>query len=248
MEIKKSPRSNLENYTKLFLQLGLVVALLITYVIIEKKTYDKSNTVGLGTADMGTALDEETLTLNVPPPPPPPPPTKAPPPPPAPEKLDIKEDKEEVKETILQSTEDSQDEKVEIVDVENIETVEEVEEIVEDVPFAVIEEVPVFPGCSGSKEEKRKCLNKKMRQHVSRNFDAELANELGLDSGRKRIMVQFKIDKNGNVSDIKSRAPHPRLKKEAERIIKKLPKMIPGKQRGKPVGVKYTLPITFNVE
>ncbi len=248
MEIKKNPKSNLENYTKLFLQLGLVVALLITYVIIEDKTYDKSNTLGLGAAEMGTALDEETLTLNVPPPPPPPPPSKPTPPPPAPEKLEIKEDKEEVKETILKSTEEDQDEKVEIVDVESLETTEVEEEIIEDVPFAVIEEVPVFPGCSGNKEEKRKCLNQKMRQHVSRNFDAELANELGLDSGRKRIMVQFKIDKNGNVSDIRSRAPHPRLKKEAERIIKKLPKMTPGRQRGKAVGVKYTLPITFNVE
>ncbi|PIE99177.1 MAG: energy transducer TonB, partial [Polaribacter sp.] len=242
MDIKKNPKSDLENFSKLFLQLGLVAALFITYVTIENKTYDKSNVEAFGAADMGARLEEETVMLAPPPPPPPPPPAQAPPPPPAPTKLDIKKDEAKVEETILQTTETEEDEKVETVDVEQIETVETVEEIVEDVPFAVIEEVPVFPGCTGSKEEKRKCLNQKMRRHVSRNFDAELANELGLDSGRKRIMVQFKIDKNGNVTNIRSRAPHPRLKKEAERIIKKLPKMKPGKQRGKPVGVKYTLP------
>ena len=87
-----------------------------------------------------------------------------------------------------------------------------------------------------------------MRKHVQRYFDAELANELGLAPGKKRIFVQFKIDKDGSITSVNARAPHPRLKKEAERIAKKLPKMVPGRQRGKPVRVGYTLPITFNVE
>ncbi|MBS9774284.1 MAG: energy transducer TonB [Tenacibaculum sp.] len=242
MEIKKNPKSNLENYSKLFIQLGLVLALFVTYVSIENKTYDKQYDE-LGVAELGKEVEDETIMLT-PPPPPPPPKPKAPPPP-APEKIEVVEDEKEIEETVIETTETDE---AEAVEVEEIEEVEEVEEIVEDVPFSIIEEVPVFPGCTGSKAEKKDCLNKKMRRHVTRNFNADLANELGLPSGRKRIYVQFKIDKDGSIVDIKARAPHPRLKTEAIRIAKKLPRMKPGKQRGKPVRVGYTLPIVFNVE
>ncbi|TCI84452.1 energy transducer TonB [Tenacibaculum sp. M341] len=241
MEIKKNPKFNLENYSKLFIQLGLVLALFVTYVAIEHKTYDK-NYGDLGVADLGSEIDEETLVINAPPPPPPPP---AAPPPPTPEKIEVVEDEEEIEETVIESTETDESEAVE---VEEIVEAEEVEEIVEDVPFSIIEEVPVFPGCKGTNQQKKDCLNKKMRKHVVRHFDSELANELGLSSGKKRIYVQFKIDKDGSITSVNARAPHPRLKKEAERIAKKLPKMVPGRQRGKPVRVGYTLPITFNVE
>ena len=57
-----------------------------------------------------------------------------------------------------------------------------------------------------------------------------------------------KIDKNGNVTGVRSRAPHPRLEKEAARVINMLPKMKPGRQRGKAVTVPYSLPITFQVQ
>ena len=241
MEIKKSPKSNLENYSKLFMQLGLVLALFVTYVAIENKTYDKQYEQ-LGDANLGTDIEEETIVMTPPPPPPPPP---SAPPPPTPEKIEVVEDDKEIEETIIESTETDESEAVE---VEEIEEVEEEEEVIEDVPFSVIEEVPVFPGCKGSKAEKKTCFSKKMMKHVSKYFDTELANELGLDSGKKRIYVQFKIDKTGNVSNINARAPHPKLKDEAIRIIKKLPKMTPGRQRGRAVGVPYTVPITFSVE
>ena len=136
----------------------------------------------------------------------------------------------------------------EILEVEEIEEVEEAEEVVEDVPFAIIEEVPVFPGCKGTRAEKSKCLNAKIKKHVSRRFNGDLAGELGLSPGKKKIWVVFRIDPKGNITEINARAPHPRLKKEAIRVAKTLPKMIPGKQRGVPVGMKYTLPISFNVE
>ena len=241
MEIKKSPKSNLENYSKLFMQLGLVLALFVTYIAIENKTYDKQYGE-LGDADMGTELEDDTIILTPPPPPPPPPAT---PPPPTPEKIEVVEDDKEIEETIIESTETDE---TEAVEVEEIVEVEEEEEVIEDVPFSIIEEVPVFPGCKGSKAEKKTCLNKKLRKHVAKNFDTELANELGLDSGKKKIYVQFKIDKDGTITSINARAPHPKLKAEAIRIVKKLPRMKPGRQRGKPVRVGYTLPITFSVE
>ena len=74
-----------------------------------------------------------------------------------------------------------------------------------------------------------------------------MANDLGL-SGKQRIFVQFKINKGGNVVDVRARAPHPRLEREAVEVVKSLPKMTPGKQRGKPVGVLYSLPILFQVQ
>ncbi len=240
MEIKKNPKSNLENYSKLFMQLGLVLALFVTYVAIENKTYDKEYGE-LGAANMATDIEEETIELKIEPPKPKP----NTPPPPAPEKIEVVEDEKEVEETIIESTETDESEAVE---VEDIVEAEEEEEVVEDVPFAIIEEVPVFPGCTGTKAEKKACLNKKLTKHVLRYFDSELANELGLAPGKKRIYVQFKIDKDGSITSINARAPHPRLKKEAIRVASKIPKMKPGRQRGRAVRVGYTLPITFNVE
>ena len=90
-------------------------------------------------------------------------------------------------------------------------------------------------------------MEEKVMQFVQTNFKTELASELGLE-GRQRISVQFKIDNDGYVVDVRARAPHPVLEKEAVKLIQKLPRMTPGKQRGKPVGVLYALPILFEVE
>ncbi|MCF6167141.1 M56 family metallopeptidase [Lutibacter sp.] len=116
------------------------------------------------------------------------------------------------------------------------------------IPFATIEDVPVFPGCTGTKLQLRTCLQEKITSYVSSNFNSKLANSLGLKPGVKRIFVMFKIDKEGNITDVKSRAPHQKLADEAIRVINLLPKMMPGKQNGKAVGVKYSLPIAFKVE
>jgi len=116
------------------------------------------------------------------------------------------------------------------------------------VPFAVIENVPIFPGCeSGNNAQKRDCMSEKITAFVQKKFNTDLAGDLGL-SGRQRISVIFKIDKNGNVTGVRSRAPHPSLEKEAARVINLLPKMKPGKQRGKAVIVPYSLPIVFQVQ
>jgi len=239
MEIKKNPKSNLENYSKLFIQLGLVLTLFVVYVSMENKTYDREVAV-LGDANMQDELEEDIPITDRPEPVKP----KAPPPP-APEKIEIVEDEKEVEETVIETTETDE---TEAVEVEEIEEVEEAEEVLEDVPFAIIEEVPIFPGCKGTRKQKVDCLNKKMQQHIVKNFNSDLAGDLGLSPGKKKIRIFFRIDKQGNVTEIQVRAPHPRLKKEAIRIAKKLPQMKPGRQRGKPVGMRYQLPISFNVE
>lgn len=242
MEVKKNPKANLQNYTKLFILVGLVLALFIVYVSIEHKTYDRV-IADLGTASLSGEDQEEMVITSRPIPVKPPPP---PPPPPAPEIIEIVEDKEEIEETILETTET--DEEEEVVVEEIVEEVE-AEEIVEDVPFAIIENIPVFPGCEkGTKAEKKACFSKKISRHINRKFNSGLASDLGLSAGKKRIFVMFKIDKTGSITEIQARAPHPRLQKEAERVVKTLPKMIPGKQRGRPVSVRYSLPIAFLVE
>ena len=169
MEIKKNPKSNLENFSKIFMQIGLVLALFVTYAAIEQKTYDK--TYGdLGTVNMTAELEEEIPITEV----------KEPekpktPPPPTPEKIEVVEDEKEIEETVIESTETDE---TEAVVVEEIEEVEEVEEVVEDVSFMIIENVPVFPGCKGNNKELKACFSKMVQKHFSRKFDAELPNEL----------------------------------------------------------------------
>jgi len=237
MEVKKNPKSNLENYSKLFIQLGLVLSLFVVYVSMENKTYDR-NIDTFGDANMQNEEDEETIiTERIEPVKP-----KAPPPP-APEIIEVVEDEKDVEETVIETTETDETEAI-----EEIIEVEEEDTVLEDVPFAIIEEVPIFPGCKGTRKQKVDCLNSKIKKHVVRKFNADLAGDLGLSPGKKKIWVVFRIDPKGNITEINARAPHPRLKKEAIRVTKTLPKMIPGKQRGVPVGMKYTLPISFNVE
>ena len=239
MQIKKNPKSNLENFSKIFMQIGLVLALFVTYQAIEQKTYDK--TYGdLGTVNMNAELEEEIpITERVEPEKP------KTPPPPTPEKIEVVEDEKEVEETVIESTETDE---TEAVVVEEIEEIEEVEEVVEDVSFMIIEDVPVFPGCTGNNEELKACFSKMVQKHFSRKFDAELPNELGLSPGKKRVFIGFKIDRQGNIVNIQARAPHPKIKTEVVSVMKKLPKMKPGRQRGKPVGVKYSIPFTLIVE
>ncbi len=115
------------------------------------------------------------------------------------------------------------------------------------VPFIVVDQVPVYPGCENAPDQK-KCMSDKITELIRSNFNTDLSKNLGLKKGKKRVYVQFTIDKTGNITDIRSRGPHKDLEKEATRVIELLPKMQPGKQKGKKVDVKYTLPISFIVE
>ena len=238
MEPKKNPKANVGRNSSLYFAIGLALMLFITNYAINYKTYDKV-AIDIGMLDLEEELDEEiplTEQLQTPPPPPPPPA--------APEVIEIVEDEVEVEETVIESTETDQEE--EIVEVQEIE-VATIEEDVE-VPFSVIENVPVFPGCEkGDNAKKKACMSAKISKFVNRKFNTELASDLGL-TGRQRISVIFKISKTGDITGVRARAPHPGLEKEAARVINLLPKMKPGKQRGKPVTVPYSLPIIFQVQ
>jgi len=114
-----------------------------------------------------------------------------------------------------------------------------------DIPFSVAEKVPTFPGCP---ENDKKCFNKNLQKHFTQNFNSDLVNQLGLKSGKKRLIMLFKIDKEGYVKEIKSKAPHKSLEEEGIRVINLLPKMLPGEYKGKLVVVKYVLPVRLDVK
>ena len=115
------------------------------------------------------------------------------------------------------------------------------------VPFALIEHVPVFPGCEGldSEEERKKCFNQKVQEHVKNTFQyPKAALEMGISG---KVSVQFVIDSNGKVTNIKHRGPDRLLEQEAVRIISLLPQVKPGIQRGRPAKVTYAIPIKFKM-
>lgn len=234
MQPKKSEKVDLTKNSSLYFVIGLAVVLFISWQAIEWKTYKR--TYDYEALNVDDDDDEEipiTEQIKVPPPPPPPPP-------PAPEIIEIVEDEEEVEETVIESTETNEEEIVEIVEVEE-------EELDIDVPFAVIEDVPIFPGCERvKKSERRDCFQEKMNKHIRKNFRyPEIAQEMGIQG---RVYVNFIIAKDGKITNIRMRGPDKNLENEAQRIISRLPSMIPGKQRGRPVRIPFSIPITFRLQ
>ena len=118
----------------------------------------------------------------------------------------------------------------------------------EPVIFKLVEVAPIFPGCEklSNNDERKACMSAKISKLVQRKFNTNIGDGLGI-SGEQTIHVQFKIDKTGNVTDIKTNAKYSQLEKEAKRVIGKIPTMTPGMQKDKNVSVMYALPITFQV-
>ncbi|WP_190810925.1 M56 family metallopeptidase [Flagellimonas sp. S3867] len=112
-------------------------------------------------------------------------------------------------------------------------------------PFAVVDEAPVFPGCENA-EDKKDCFQVKMQEHIRKHFNyPKEAQELGIQG---RVNVIFKISSEGDIIDIRKRGPHKLLEDEVARIISRLPKMQPGKQKGQVVNVPFSIPITFKLD
>lgn len=124
----------------------------------------------------------------------------------------------------------------------------DIEEVPTVINIMAVQKVPIFPGCENETNNngRRKCLSNKLTKLVKRKFNAGIASDLGL-TGKQKIYVSFKINKQGNVEIIETRANHKALEKEANRVVKKIPTMEPGKNNNKPVEVSYTLPINFNI-
>lgn len=243
---KQHPNDKLQKSSKLFMQLGLIAALLFTYVVIEyqsiKKPFKIVETIdtepdvySYPQAPTVIKYEPEKKVIKVKPK------TKVP--------LDdfkkIDNDTEVVTD-ILKPEKDIPvdiDAAIKSLPPDNTPDTDDDEVL----PFIRLEQAPIFPGCEGlDKEEAKLCFTKAISRFVNKKFNTGLGEQLGLD-GKQKIYVQFIIDKTGTDTDIIARAPHKALEKEAIRIVKKLPQMTPGKQRTRPVSVKYTLPIKFEV-
>lgn len=243
MQVKKYPNAILENYSRMLIQLGFVLSLFLAYEFLTMKSYPRQVKEVSGAVinidDVDKLIEVKPLELEAKPE------TKVA----LPEKILKVEDDVDIKETVIESTETNEFDAVSVNVEKDFVAVVEEEEVVEDVAFVVIENVPIYPGCKGDNAELRACFSDQITKFVSEKFNIELAADLGLVPGSiQKIFVVFKIDKNGGIADINARAPHKKLQDEAIRVINLLPKMIPGRQRGRPVGVKYGLPIVFKVE
>jgi protein TonB len=239
MKPKKNPKADLNRNSGLYFVIGLALTLFLVWRALEFKSYDTIKEVVIAYTVEPDLKEDVPITENIKMPPPPAPPS-------APAIIEIVEDTEEIEETVIQSTEISQETEIAdpILTVEEVEVAEIEEEVT--VPFAVIEDVPVFPGCEeGTEEEKRACFQQKVQEHVRKHFRyPEIAVEMGIQG---RVHVQFMIDVNGYITDIRSRGPDKLLEQEAERIIASLPRMTPGMQRGRAVKVPYSIPVNFKL-
>jgi protein TonB len=226
MEVKKTDKANLEKNRGLFLQIGYVFVLGIVLLAFEWGTRP-SGIDSLGQLQ-DLDLEEEIIPItrqNTPPPPPPPPPQST-------DIINIVEDDVEIEdELILDDTEADQDTEIEIVEFDDE------EEIDEDEIFFVVEDMPLFNG-----QEKSA-----FRTYIQKNLNyPEIAKENGVSG---KVYVQFDISATGEVKNIVIiRSVDPSLDREAIRVVKSSPRWTPGKQRGRPVKVRFTFPISFQLQ
>ena len=230
MEIKKSPKANLENKKFLFTEIGLIVALLMVLGAFEWSTTEGTDLASLGD-ETAVAVEEEQVPITqeeqLPPPEVPKEPVMS-------DIIDIVDDDIKVEDNFLLSTEDDASLGVEIKDY----VVEQEEEVVEEeeVPFAIVEQKPTFQGGDA---------NTFTKWVFSKIVYPEIAKENGVQG---RVTLQFTIETDGSVKNVKVlRGVDSSLDKEAVRVVSSSPKWSPGMQRNKPVKVKYTFPVVFQL-
>ena len=228
MEVKKSQKASLENKRFLFVEIGLVLALLITLGALEWSSKEKQEASLL--AENTEIIEEEMVPITQETPPPPPEVAKIPV---LSDQIDIIDDDIKVNDNILNLEDDSN------LGVEIQDYVEEVkEEVVEEetIPFQLVEEKPKFQG--GDANDFSKWVNQRL-------VYPEVAKENGVQG---RVMLQFTVKTDGSVSDVKVlRGVDPSLDKEAVRVVSMSPKWTPGKQRDRKVKVTYTFPVIFQL-
>ena len=228
MEIKKTPKADLENRRTLYTEIGLVVALLVVWGAFSYSTKEKA-VASLGEDTQVVEVEDMVpITQETPPPPP-----EAPKIPVLSDQIDIVEDDIKVDDNFM-SLEDDANLGVEIMDY-----VEEVkEEVVEEeaIPFQLVEEKPSFNG--GDANEFSKWVNSRLQY-------PEIAKENGVQG---RVTLQFTVNPDGSVSNVKVlRGVDSSLDKEAVRVVSMSPKWKPGKQRDRAVKVTYTFPVIFQL-
>ena len=227
MEIKKSPKADLENKKTTNLLIGMILTLAVLFIGFEWSERDKKVTTDTGI--QAVEFEEEIIPITeqeeI---------KQAPPPPEAPkmeEVLKIVEDDADVEETTIQASDDTQA----AIEVEYIPVEVEEEEVNEEQIFEIVEESAEFPGGMAA------CL-----KWLGDNLQyPSIASENGVQG---RVYVAFVVNTDGSIVDVKiARGVDPHLDKEALRVVSKMPKWKPGRQGGRNVRVRATVPVNFKL-
>lgn len=229
MEKKKSEKADLESKRNIFLWIGLVVALGVTLLAFEWTT-KPAKADSLGTVQ-AQEVEEEIIPITreqeIKPPPPPPPPQVI-------EVLNIVDNDVEIEDEL--EIEDSEADDQTVIDVAPVVVAQAEEEEEEAEVFFIVEDMPEFPG---GEVALRNWLGTHIKYPV-------IAQENGIQG---KVYVTFVVGKDGSITNATiARGVDPSLDKEALRVVNELPKWKPGKQRGKPVNVSYTVPINFQLQ
>lgn len=225
MDIKKSSKASLEDKKTIYTLMGFIVALSLIYIAFE---WTKKEVSIYEDVSLEVIAEEEIEIVQT---------AEALPPPPAPEVpevievLNVVEDDVETAEIVI-DTEDDKNKQVVIQAPVQVAVVEEESEVV----FMVVESMPSFPGGDAA-----------LFKYLSDNIKYPvIAQESGVQG---RVICQFVVNRDGSIVDIEVvRSVDKSLDAEAVRVISKMPKWTPGKQRGKTVRVKYTLPVNFRLQ
>jgi len=243
MQPKKNPKADLAKSSGLFFAIGFALVSGLSLFAFEYTREDKGpDKVTLSDADKNLDEDQEQFVMENPDTPPPPPP------PPAPavvQEVEVVDNNANIQEQAIASNETSKEEKV--AKVEDIKPSEPVDDIPIDVPFTIIEDKPMFDACKNEPKDRQfQCFKENLDKHVSKNFVyPPAALEMGIQG---KVNVSFRINVDGTITVLGVRGTDKLLEAEAKRIIEKLPKLIPGKQRGKPTPVTFAYPINFKLQ
>jgi protein TonB len=227
MELKKTPKADLENKRNIFIQLGLVISLgiVLTAFNINDTVRSASGLGELAEEEIEDEVIPITRQEQIKPPPPPPPPKVV-------EVLTIVEDDVEIEEEFEFESTEANDETI----IDAVPVIDDEEEEKDEQVFVVVEDMPEFPGGELA-----------LRKWIANHIDYPvIAAENGIQG---KVYVTFVVDKDGSVSNARiARGVDPSLDQEALRVVNSLPKWKPGMQRGKPVRVSYTVPINFQLQ
>ena len=230
MEIKKSPKADLENKKMLFLEIGLVIALLVCGAALAFNTKPEPEPYTPPKQDVREQEFEMDRTVQ--------------------EQEQKQPEQQKAKTQVLADvlTIVSHDTKIDTpallfsddasaFDDFEFEVEEVVENIIEEEIFVTAEEMPTFQGGDLSK----------FRNWVQSNVKyPQIALENGIQGN---VVIKFVVEKDGKLSNIQVlQSPDKTLSDAAGQVLQKSPKWKPGKQRNKPVRVTYTLPVSFKIQ
>ncbi len=228
MELKKNEKANLENKKSLFLQIGLIIALIICIVALEWTSGQKRDSIFDGMTEEAIEEEQIPVTEEIPPEEMPPPEVTVT------DLFEIVEDDVVIENEVrFEDDETSEDKVVEIY----APVLQAEEEETEDEIFVIVEDMPRFRG--GDINKFREWVQKRVRY-------PELAAENGIQG---RVFISFVVEPNGNVSNVTvTRSVDPLLDDAAKEAVASSPKWEPGMQRGRPVRVRYSIPIIFQLQ